>query len=81
MHPQAVVVDAGDESALFLEAMRSQVNSMGVPLIELPEDKSSQLSYLTKLDSSSLAGKHARHISRASVANQVQLGTKPILKF
>ncbi|KAK0715719.1 hypothetical protein B0H67DRAFT_248278 [Lasiosphaeris hirsuta] len=56
MHPQAVIVDSSPvETRIFLEAMRVQVSSMNVPLIELPEDAPTQLAWITKLDSSSLA--------------------------
>jgi len=58
MHPQAVIVDGSDsETALFLEAIRVQTRSMKVHLIELPEDGPSNLAWITKLDSASLAGK------------------------
>jgi len=59
MHPQAIIIDAsGDETSIFHQGMRVQVKSMNVPLVELPKDSTSQLAYLAKLDSSSLAGRY-----------------------
>jgi hypothetical protein len=58
MHPQVVMVDSSDnESELFLEAARVQLRSMKIPLIELPSNSPSKLTWLTKLDSASLACK------------------------
>ncbi|KAK5660300.1 hypothetical protein OQA88_12840 [Cercophora sp. LCS_1] len=63
MHPQAVIVDSSDEEAsLFLQAMRVQIDSMHIPLIELPEDSPSKLGWMSKLDSSSLASWHKLNI-------------------
>jgi len=69
MHPQAVIVDASDdETGMFLEAMRVQLGSMKVPLIQLPENSPEKLAWLTKLDSSSLACK-STPISQQTCAN------------
>lgn len=58
MHPQAVFVDtSGAEEDYFLAAFRKQAPDLGIPVIELPEKAESILSWVTKLDSSSLAGK------------------------
>ncbi|KAK0641638.1 hypothetical protein B0T16DRAFT_218645 [Cercophora newfieldiana] len=63
MHPQVVIVDASDsESGLFLEAARVQLRSMKIPIIELPENSPSKLTWLTKLDSASLAAWHKVNI-------------------
>ncbi|KAL2131536.1 hypothetical protein VTI74DRAFT_4913 [Chaetomium olivicolor] len=56
MHPQAIVVDtSGVEEEYFLSAIKKQAGVSGIPLIELPENASSRLAWLAKLDSSSLA--------------------------
>lgn len=58
MHPQAVIVDASTiENVHFLRAIRMQARGMGIPVIDLPQDSQKHLAYMTKLDSSSLAGK------------------------
>lgn len=58
MHPQALLVDAsGAEEDYFLAAVRKQAPVSGIPLIELPENAHSRLPWITRLDSSSLAGK------------------------
>ncbi|KAK0620384.1 hypothetical protein B0T14DRAFT_567135 [Immersiella caudata] len=63
MHPQAVMVDSSEnESELFLEAARVQLRSMKIPLIELPSNGPSKLTWLTKLDSASLASWHKVNI-------------------
>jgi hypothetical protein len=57
MHPQALLVDAsGLEEDYFLAGTRKQAPASGIPLIELPENAHSKLAWVTKLDSSSLAG-------------------------
>jgi hypothetical protein len=57
MHPQALVVDAsGPENEYFLSGIRKQASTSDIPLIELPENAHSRLAWITKLDSSSLAG-------------------------
>ncbi|KAL2153283.1 hypothetical protein VTH82DRAFT_4438 [Thermothelomyces myriococcoides] len=56
MHPQAVIVDASDsEEDYFLSGIRRQAADSRIPLIELPENARSRLSWITQLDSSSLA--------------------------
>lgn len=57
MHPQAVIVDSSDaEEPLFLRSLRQQVrkSSLASTVIELPEH-AERLTWITKLDSSSLA--------------------------
>jgi hypothetical protein len=57
MHPQAMIIDAsGLEEDYFLASMRKQAPDSGIPLIELPENSITQLAWISKLDSSSLAG-------------------------
>lgn len=57
MHPQAMIIDAsGLEEDYFLTSMRKQAPDLSIPLIELPENSITQLGWISKLDSSSLAG-------------------------
>jgi hypothetical protein len=57
MHPQAIVIDGtNSEESIFLTAMRSESGDLAIPLIELPEKGNEKLAWITKLDSSSLAG-------------------------
>lgn len=63
MHPQAVIVDASaTENDYFLRAIRMQARGMSVPVIDLPQDSQKHLAYMTKLDSSSLGGKHPTYL-------------------
>ncbi|KAK0672330.1 hypothetical protein QBC41DRAFT_30043 [Cercophora samala] len=56
MHPQVLLLDAsGAEEHYFLDGIRKQADASGVPIIELPKNAHSRLSWMTKLDSSSLA--------------------------
>ncbi|KAL2264322.1 hypothetical protein VTK26DRAFT_7288 [Humicola hyalothermophila] len=56
MHPQAMFVDvSGPEEDYFLAAARNRALELGIPLVELPEHAYSTLSWVTKLDSSSLS--------------------------
>ncbi|VBB83928.1 Putative protein of unknown function [Podospora comata] len=56
MHPQVLFLDAsGVEEHYFLDGIRKQADVSGVPIIELPKNAHSRLSWMTKLDSSSLA--------------------------
>ncbi|KAJ4300305.1 hypothetical protein N0V88_002978 [Collariella sp. IMI 366227] len=57
LHPQALLVDASAvEEDYFVSALRKQAPVSGIPLIELPENANFKLAWITKLDSSSLAG-------------------------
>lgn len=59
LHPQAIVVDASStEEPYFLEALRTKAKEIKTPVIDLPANSQKQLAYMTKLDSSSLSGKH-----------------------
>ncbi|KAK4178206.1 hypothetical protein QBC36DRAFT_299552 [Triangularia setosa] len=56
MHPQVLLLDAsGTEEHYFLNGIRKQADALGVPVIDLPKNAHSRLSWVTKLDSSSLA--------------------------
>lgn len=64
MHPQAIMIDSTDvEESYFLKGFRDGIRSTGAALIELPEKPSTRLSWITKLDSASLAGKFPHHAS------------------
>jgi hypothetical protein len=63
MHPQALIVDAsGLEEDYFLAGVRKQAPVSGIPLVELPGDAHSRLAWITKLDSSSLAGTNTKKL-------------------
>ncbi|OLN81016.1 hypothetical protein CCHL11_09978 [Colletotrichum chlorophyti] len=56
MHPQAIIVDGSeDESVNFMKGMRTETAQLKTPLIELPANSWTRLSWLSKLDSASLA--------------------------
>ena len=58
MHPQVIIVDGSDsENDFFLESMRKKTYAIERPLVELPHAPLKHLAWITKLDSSSLAGK------------------------
>ena len=82
MHPQAILVDStGAEEKYFLRAMRDEVKATNAALIELPAKPESRLSWISKLDSSALAGMFARpsHIIKPLIL--LQLGTRSALIF
>lgn len=57
MHPQAILVDASDiEERSFIAALKQQMakQSLQAPIIELPSHAEEHLSWITKLDASSL---------------------------
>lgn len=57
MHPQAILVHSSrDEEHYFLSGFRDQIRSTRSALIELPDRPETRLSWITKLDSASLAG-------------------------
>lgn len=60
MHPQAIIVDAEAEESVFLESARAQVakENLPAPIIELPAGAEDRLSWLTKLDATSLLQWH-----------------------
>ncbi|KAL1862585.1 hypothetical protein VTK73DRAFT_6748 [Phialemonium thermophilum] len=56
MHPQALIVDGSStEERPFLDGLRTKASSLEIPLIELPEHAPSQVAWISKLDSASLA--------------------------
>ncbi|KAK1979939.1 hypothetical protein LZ30DRAFT_724715 [Colletotrichum cereale] len=56
MHPQAVIVDGSDDEFVpFTKGMRDETRRLKIPLIELPANAWTHLSWLAKLDSASLA--------------------------
>ncbi|KAI5463440.1 hypothetical protein BGZ63DRAFT_484269 [Mariannaea sp. PMI_226] len=56
MHPQAIIVDSsGLEEGYFLRGFRDQVRGTAATLIELPQNPTPRLSWITKLDASALA--------------------------
>jgi hypothetical protein len=60
MHPQAVIVDnSGLENKYFLKAMKERSAILERTLIELPPKAGQTLLWFTRLDSSSLNGKHS----------------------
>ncbi|GKT85685.1 glycosyltransferase 2 [Colletotrichum tofieldiae] len=56
MHPQAIIVDGSDDEYLpFTKGMRDETGRLNTPLIELPLNAWTHLSWLAKLDSASLS--------------------------
>lgn len=61
MHPQAVIIDSSaTEESYFLSGVRDKIRDMESTLIELSEKTAQGSSWLSKLDSSALAGKTTR---------------------
>ena len=57
VHPQVILIDnPSREDAFFVNALRSKAMEIGKSLIELPADATENLMWITRLDSSSLAG-------------------------
>jgi hypothetical protein len=79
LHPQAIIVDASStEELYFLEAIRTKAKEVNIPTINLPANSQKQLAYMTKLDSSSLSGKH--ELSGA-LLNRANSTTQPGMTF
>jgi len=58
MHPQALIIDdSAVEENHLREAAKARAPGLEIPLIELPQGGPKRLTWLTKLDSSSLAGR------------------------
>ncbi|KAK1593866.1 uncharacterized protein LY79DRAFT_669078 [Colletotrichum navitas] len=56
MHPQAIIVDGSDDEVLpFMKGIRDETRRLNTPLIELPANAWTHLSWLAKLDSASLS--------------------------
>lgn len=59
VRPQITITDHADrEDRFFTKSVRSKAVQLGKSIIELPMDASENLMWLTRLDSSSLAGKN-----------------------
>jgi hypothetical protein len=59
MHPQVVITDDSlVEDAYFTRQLRLKSIVLGFPVIELPQDKSDRLKWITRLESRSLAAWH-----------------------
>jgi hypothetical protein len=58
MHPQAMFIDTHTEERFLLEGIRTQASALKIPLLELPAESGNRLAWMTKLDSSSLAGEY-----------------------
>lgn len=72
MHPQAVIVDTSAlEEDYFLAGIRKQASALQIPVIEMPENSHSHLAWITKLDSSSLAGMNTSTCYPDASANMV----------
>ena len=57
LHPQAIVThDPGKEDLFFVRSVRSKTFESGTSLIELPSGSAENAMWITRLDSSSLAG-------------------------
>jgi hypothetical protein len=58
MHPQALIVDdLSKEESFFARHISEGAKAMHINRIEIPHGEIKQLAWITKLDSSSLAGK------------------------
>lgn len=61
MHPQAIIIDSSSiEESYFLSGIRDKIRDTEATLIELSEKTAQRFSWLSKLDSSALAGKSTR---------------------
>ncbi|KAF3033309.1 DNA-directed RNA polymerase [Didymella heteroderae] len=59
LHPQvAIVDDAASEDAFFTAGVRNRTAALGIPLIEVPQDKSEDYMWTTRLDAGSLSAWH-----------------------
>ena len=57
MHPQAIITDDPDrEDNFFTKAVRGKALELGKVVVELPQEASENLMWITRLDSSSIAG-------------------------
>lgn len=58
VHPQVIITDdASREDTFFIKAIRAKAVAIDKSVIELPSDAAENLMWITRLDSSSLAGK------------------------
>ena len=68
VRPQVILADhSSREDAFFIRALRSKALEMGKSIIELPKDAATNLMWITRLDSLSLAGGSTRIISITSL--------------
>lgn len=59
IHPQIIIIDNPTrEDSFFVEALRSKVMDLEKAMIELPKDAAKTMMWMTRLDSSSLAGEY-----------------------
>ena len=57
IHPQVILTDdSSREDAFFTKAIRRKAFEIGTSVIELPKDAATNLLWITRLDSGSLAG-------------------------
>lgn len=57
VHPQVIITDdPSREDIFFVDAVRSKAKDIGKSLIELPQDATESMMWLTRLDSGALAG-------------------------
>ena len=57
LHPQVIIThDAGKEDLFFVRPVRSKAFESGTSLIELPSNSAENTMWVTRLDSTSLAG-------------------------
>ncbi|KAF1841256.1 uncharacterized protein K460DRAFT_371259 [Cucurbitaria berberidis CBS 394.84] len=59
LHPQAAIMDDSlVEDASFAKGVRDKTEKVGIPLIEVPKDRSEDLMWITRLDAGSLKNWH-----------------------
>lgn len=59
MHPQALIMDDSlKEDVPFVKGIRAKAQDLGLPIIEVPADRSETLMWMTRLDSGSLRSWH-----------------------
>jgi hypothetical protein len=57
MRPQVAIVDGSNkEERFFIKVMKDKAATLGITLIELPENDPQSVTWMTKLDSSALSG-------------------------
>lgn len=77
LHPQvAIVDDAVSEDAFFTAGVRNRTDAFGLPLIEVPQDKSEDYTWLTRLDAGSLS---SWHIPTIDIIVQVPADSSSVL--
>ena len=56
LHPQVAITDGSvSEDGFFSQGMRSEIQRLGIPLIEIPKDKMEEVTWITQLDAGSLS--------------------------